>query len=97
MKPRNFRHVNDKDIVTNVPLPPLYKHAGTLEYFDSDGKRQTDVSLWDICKDQVFDDARDLMCGTFRPEAIKNHPMKGYVALLKKTSECEVVEEARRK
>lgn len=84
IKQRYFRHVNDKDIVTNVPLPPLYKHAGTLEYFDSEGKRQKDVRFWTIMKDRIVADSKALARGTLRPEAVKDHPMQGYLVLLEK-------------
>jgi hypothetical protein len=34
---KNYRFVNNNDIVTKVPPPPLYQHVGDLEYIDSQG------------------------------------------------------------
>ena len=83
MKPRIFRHVNNKDIVTNVPLPPLYKHAGTLEFYNSDGKRQTDIRFWTRFKELVAEDTENLIQGRLVPEALKDHFMDNYIFLLK--------------
>ena len=32
-----YRFVNHDDIVTRVPLPPLYQHVGRLQYLDGEG------------------------------------------------------------
>ncbi len=84
MRPLLYRHVNNKDLVTNIPPFGLYKHAGTLVYFNDEGERQTDTNLWKILKAQIAEDSEKLLQGKYKPEAIRNHSMEEYLTVLQK-------------
>ncbi len=82
MKSRTFRFVNNNDIVPHVPLPPLYKHAGTFFYFDSDGKLQGDVGFWRFLKERLKGKVKSLFDKEIVPDEIYDHSMKSYLTRL---------------
>ncbi len=77
---RNFRFVNNADLVTRVPLREMgYSHAGKLAYFDDEGKLQTDPGWWDRFLNHVQGHIADL--GKLGPAGINQHSMDRYVSL----------------
>ena len=87
MRERTFRFVNNNDIVTHVPLPPLYRHVGTFLYFDEEGNLQTDEGFWTMLKDAFEGEAKRLLNGDLAPDAIEDHFMKSYLACLGKNAD----------
>ena len=91
IKAQTFRHVNNRDIVTHVPLPSPpappaldYKHFGTFEFFGPDGKLDNDIGIWTMLKIELEFAAKRLMRGDCTPEMISDHEMKNYIECLKK-------------
>jgi len=82
MQARMFRFVNNNDIVPHVPLPPLFKHAGSIHYFDSDGKLRTDEGFWQEIKDRLAGKVRSLFDDKLVPDEIADHFMANYLARL---------------
>ena len=82
MKTRTFRLVNNNDIVPHLPPPPLYKHAGTFLYFDSDEKIQTGEGFWQCLKERMEISAKNLLDNNFVPAEIENHFMSNYLKQL---------------
>ncbi|MGE0811484.1 MAG: lipase family protein [Immundisolibacter sp.] len=75
---RNFRFVNNADLVTRVPLREMgYSHAGKLVYFDDKGKLQTDPGWWSRFLNHVQAHIADL--GRPGLAGIKAHSMDRYV------------------
>jgi triacylglycerol lipase len=80
---RNFRFVNNADLVTRVPLRAMeYSHAGTLLYFDSKGKLQTDPGFWDVFLNRMQGRIEDL--GKLETADLKQHSIDNYVKLCEK-------------
>jgi hypothetical protein len=48
-----FRVVNNNDLVTRLPPPVRYRHAGELKYYDAERKLLDDPDLWDRVAEQV--------------------------------------------
>jgi triacylglycerol lipase len=82
LKTRMFRFVNNNDIVPHVPLPPLYKHAGTFLHFDRNGTVQSDVGYWESLKKLLTDKIRSLFDDKLVPAEIEDHFMANYLAQL---------------
>ncbi|MGA2619748.1 MAG: lipase family protein [Thermoguttaceae bacterium] len=89
--PVAYRFVNNNDIVPHVPLEymvvpvPLhgvqlcrYKHVGTLEYLDRNGRLGGGMSDWERKKACVLD-AMQLAGGLPEPEAISDHEIGNYI------------------
>ncbi len=80
---RNFRFVNNTDLVTRVPLRSMgFSHTGTLLYFDSKGKLQVDPGFWDAFLNRVKARIDDL--GKLGPADLKQHSIDHYVKLCEK-------------
>lgn len=80
---RNFRFVNNGDLVTRVPLREMgYSHAGQLVYFDDKGKLQTDPGWWSRFLNRVQAQIADL--GRLGPAGINQHSMDRYAKLCEK-------------
>lgn len=80
---RNFRFVNNCDLVTRVPLRAMgFSHAGTLLYFDSKGRLQSDPGFWDAFLNRVRGRIDDL--GKMGPADLKQHSIDHYVKLCEK-------------
>ena len=80
---RNFRCVNNADLVTRVPLREMgYSHAGRLAYFDDKGALRTDPGWWDRFLNHVKAHIADL--GKLGPAGINQHSMDQYVTLCEK-------------
>lgn len=80
---RNFRFVNNTDLVTRVPLREMgYSHAGKLVYFDDKGKLHTDPGLWSRFLNRVQAHIADL--GQLGPAGINLHSMERYLKLCEK-------------
>jgi triacylglycerol lipase len=43
---RNYRFVNNHDIVAKVPPPPLYQHVGELKHINNQGQIDKDSDAW---------------------------------------------------
>ncbi len=84
MKTRIIRLVNNNDIVPHLPLPPLYKHAGTFLYFDSDEKIQVGNGFWQCLKDRLESQVKSLYVDKFVPDEIEDHFMANYLEQLEK-------------
>ena len=48
-----FRFVNNNDIVTRVPLPPLFRHTNKMAYMSTDGKLYRNSMWWRMLVDGV--------------------------------------------
>jgi triacylglycerol lipase len=80
---RNFRFVNNADLVTRVPLRVMgYSHTGTMLYFTDKGELKADPGWWDAFLNRMQGRIEDL--GTMGPTDIKEHSSDQYVALTKK-------------
>ena len=80
---RNFRFVNNADLVTRVPLRATgYSHAGTMLYFTDKGDLTADPGWWDAFLNRMQGRIEDL--GTMGPADIKEHSMDRYVELTTK-------------
>lgn len=80
---RNFRFVNNADVVTRVPLREMgYSHAGKLVYFDDKGKLHTDPGWWSRFLNHVQAHIADL--GQLGPAGINLHSMERYLKLCEK-------------
>jgi len=79
---KNYRFVNDRDIVTRIPPRPLYQHVGECEFIDSHGSIHKDS---DSCEEEKPDiqakiesfiksvDKRSTIVDSLIPEEILNH------------------------
>ncbi|UCD28251.1 MAG: lipase family protein [Planctomycetota bacterium] len=84
-KARAFRHVNNEDFVTRVPIWSLprhkrYKHIGTCLYFDKNGKLHVGALWWFIfllSVHRAFEDLREML-----KETIEDHKIENYIALI---------------
>jgi triacylglycerol lipase len=77
---RNFRFVNNADLVTRVPLRAMgFSHAGTLLYFGDKGKLMSDPGLWDAFLNRMQGRIEDL--GKLGPADLKHHSIDRYVTL----------------
>ena len=77
---RNFRFVNNADLVTRVPLRVMgYSHAGTMLYFTDKGDLTADPGWWDAFLNRMQGRIEDL--GTMGPTDIKEHSSDRYVEL----------------
>jgi triacylglycerol lipase len=80
-----FRYVNDKDIVTRVPIRPAYQHGGKVRYIDAQGTIQEDPGWWqrflDLVKggQQLLDGLR-----TGQIEFIADHDIAEYIRKISK-------------
>lgn len=82
-RPRNFRFVNNADLVTRVPLRAMgFSHAGTLLYFTDEGALQADPGLWDSFLNRMQGRIDDL--GKLGPLDLKQHSIDHYVTLCEK-------------
>jgi triacylglycerol lipase len=80
---RNFRFVNNGDIVTRVPLRAMgYSHVGTLAYLDDQGMLRTDPGWWDRFLNRVHVEIEDL--GKLGLADVEAHSIDRYVALCEK-------------
>jgi triacylglycerol lipase len=80
---RNFRFVNNADLVTRVPLRTMgFSHAGTLIYFDSKGRLIADPGIWDAFLNRIHGRIEDL--GRMGAAALKQHSIDQYVRLCEK-------------
>lgn len=52
-----YRVVNGRDVITTVPLPPLYRHVGELWYLDSEGQLQHNIESVDLLTDGIRGEA----------------------------------------
>ena len=77
---RNFRFVNNADLVTRVPLRTMgFSHVGTLLYFTDKGKLMADPGLWDAFLNRMQGRIEDL--GKMGPADLKQHSIDHYVTL----------------
>lgn len=76
-----FRYVNNKDVVPRVPLRTMrYADAGTLKYFDENGKQGDEPGWWlDRLAERLTGDLTDVLV----PEGLVDHDMAAYVAGLR--------------
>jgi triacylglycerol lipase len=80
---RNFRFVNNADLVTRVPLRAMgFSHAGTLLYFTDKGDLEADPGLWDAFLNRMQGRIEDL--GKMGPADLKQHSIDRYVELCEK-------------
>jgi triacylglycerol lipase len=80
---RDFRFVNNADLVTRVPLRAMgYSHAGTLLYFTDKGELKADPGLWDTFLNRMQGRIEDL--GRMGPADLKQHSIDHYVELCEK-------------
>jgi triacylglycerol lipase len=80
---RNFRFVNNADLVTRVPLRTMgFSHVGTLLYFTDKGKLMGDPGLWDAFLNRMQGRIEDL--GSMGPADLKQHSIDQYVKLCEK-------------
>jgi len=50
---KNYRFVNNNDVVPKVPPPPLYQHVGDLKYIDHNGLVNEDIKWWERDLDNI--------------------------------------------
>lgn len=55
-----YRIVNGHDVITTVPLPPLYRHAGDLWYLDSNRELQHNTRNLDLVTDGIRGEAQNI-------------------------------------
>ncbi len=80
---RNFRFVNNADLVTRVPLRAMgFSHAGTLLYFTDKGRLMADPGFWDAFLNRMQGRIDDL--GKMGPADLKQHSIDHYVKLCEK-------------
>jgi triacylglycerol lipase len=80
---RNFRFVNNADLVTRVPLRATgYSHAGTSLCFDDKGRLTADPAWWDAFLNRMQGRIEDL--GKMGPADLKQHSIDHYVKLCEK-------------
>jgi triacylglycerol lipase len=80
---RNFRFVNNADLVTRVPLRAMgYSHTGTLAYFSDNGELSGDPGWWDAFLNRMKVRIEDL--GKMGPADLKQHSIDHYVELCEK-------------
>lgn len=74
---RNFRFVNNTDLVTRVPLRAMgFSHAGTLLYFTDKGELTADPGWWDAFLNRMQGRIEDLgKMGQGRSEAARHRPL----------------------
>lgn len=83
MKKINFRHVNNNDIVTRVPMRSLgFSHVGSFCYYESDGDLKHQISSWWLFVDRIAGRFEDL--GNPLTDGIKDHSMVSYNELAEK-------------
>lgn len=94
LKDKVFRFVNNNDVVPHVPPPYLpwnvfriYKHVGSMFYFDARGALNTRPNP----VVRLFDFVAGLMRDTFEPgfDLINDHRMEYYISNLEKAVEVE--------
>lgn len=69
-----YRFVNNRDLVTTVPLPGRYRHVGSLKYIDRDGRISDNPSFAERMKNKLrsaFSLPFDEM-GRFKPNLIEH-------------------------
>jgi triacylglycerol lipase len=77
---RNFRFVNNTDLVTRVPLRAMgFSHAGTMLYFTDKGELSADPGWWDAFLNRMRGRIDDL--GKMGPADLKQHAIDRYVEL----------------
>lgn len=80
---RNFRFVNNADLVTRVPLRTMgFSHCGTPLCFDEKGKLTSDPGWWDAFLNRMQGRIEDL--GSMGPADLKHHSIDRYVKLCEK-------------
>ena len=80
-KARQFRFVNNNDIVTRVPSRELsYSHVGSMKFFDSDGELFDDISWWNEFLESIKGSMKDQL--DLIPANIENHKMERYINLI---------------
>jgi triacylglycerol lipase len=74
---RNFRFVNNADLVTRVPLRAMgYSHAGTLLHFSDKGKLTSDPDRWYALLNRMqgrLDDLLDMALADLRQHSIDHY------------------------
>jgi len=77
---RNFRFVNNADLVTRVPLRAMgFSHVGTLLYFTDKGALTADSGWWDAFLNRMQGRIDDL--GKMGPTDLKQHSIDHYIEL----------------
>lgn len=80
---RNFRFVNNADLVTRVPLRTMgFSHCGNSLCFDEKGKLTSDPGWWDAFLNRMQGRIDDL--GNMGPADLKQHSIDQYVKLCEK-------------
>jgi triacylglycerol lipase len=89
----NFRCVNNDDVVPQVPLEMtlvgfhlfVYKHVGTLEYFDRHGQLGGGTSNWEIKKDMMLGNLEEFEHPSLQwPGPIRDHFMASYLTSIER-------------
>ena len=77
---RSFRHVNQNDVVCQIPAPIKYRHVGQEIYFDEEGIRYFDSGLWQKIYNFFLGSFTDFFSLGF--DCVKDHSMSYYFANL---------------
>jgi triacylglycerol lipase len=76
---RNFRYVNNADVVTRVASRALgYRDVGTFLFFDKTGSIQSDMHWWNLFLNTVEGNMDDLLSGKVAP--LDDHFIANYIA-----------------
>ncbi|MFA7767434.1 lipase family protein [Streptomyces sp. NRRL S-448] len=81
-KDRLHRFVNNNDIVPQLPPEPAYTHVNTLRYIDSTGRIRSSMPPLGALTDRAKGMTADLLAPA--ADAVRDHPIKQYVAALEK-------------
>lgn len=82
-----YRFVNNNDLVSRLPLAPIYYHVGELRYIDSNGLIHDNSSRWERWADEIQGQFRNLFnsFGQLRdgfsqiiPDQIRDHDPRLY-------------------
>ena len=85
---RNFRVVNNNDVVTRVPPRSFgYDHAGKFVYLSEGGDVSCDPSDWYVFLDRALGRLCDI--GETGTDGVKDHKMAGYIETLSAALEAD--------